>query len=181
MTSDNEGTAKPTTIRPATEADAAMILGLIRELADYEQLAHEVTATENDLHASLFGVHPDAEVVLAETDGDVVGYALFFHNYSTFRCKRGLYLEDLFVQPAFRGRGIGKLLLSHLAKLAVQRGCARFEWAVLDWNESAIRFYRSLEAEPMTEWTVFRVTGEALERLAGERRGTRDGAIPHSP
>lgn len=155
-----------TTIRPATEVDAATILGLIRELADYEQLAHEVTATENDLHASLFGVHPDAEVVIAEADGDVAGYALYFHNYSTFRCKRGLYLEDLFVRPAFRGRGIGKLLLAHLAKVAVQRGCARFEWSVLDWNESAIRFYRQLGAVAMDNWTVFRVTGEALERLA---------------
>ena len=158
------------TIRPATEADAATILGLIRELAQYERLAHEVTATENDLHASLFGVHPDAEVVLAETDGRVVGYALFFHNYSTFHCKRGLYLEDLFVEPEFRGRGIGKQLLSHLARLAIRRGCARFEWAVLDWNESAIGFYRSVGAEPMTDWTVFRATGAGLATLAGAGR-----------
>jgi GNAT superfamily N-acetyltransferase len=159
-----------TTIRTATEADAATILGLIHELAEYERLAHEVTATEHDLHASLFGVHPDAEVAIAETDGAVAGYALFFHNYSTFHCKRGLYLEDLFVRPAFRGRGIGKRLLSHLAKLAVQRGCARFEWAVLDWNESAIRFYRSFGAEAMQDWTVFRVSGDALLTLAGGRR-----------
>jgi GNAT superfamily N-acetyltransferase len=154
------------TIRPATEADAATILGLIRDLADFEQLAHEVTATETDLRASLFGVHPNAEVVIAASDGETAGYALFFQNYSTFHCKRGLYLEDLFVRPAFRGRGIGKRLLAHLAKLAVQRGCARFEWAVLDWNESAIRFYRSLGAEPMNDWTVFRVTGEALQHLS---------------
>ena len=156
-----------TTIRPAGEADTATIIGLICELAEYERLAHEVTATAEDVRRSLFGVHPDAEVVIAERDGEVAGYALFFHNYSTFRCKRGLYLEDLFVRPAFRGGGIGKLLLSHLARLAVQRGCARFEWAVLDWNEPAIRFYRSLGAEPMGDWTVFRVTGAALEGLAG--------------
>ena len=160
-----------TTIRPAAEADAATILGLIGELADYEQLAHEVTATEEDLRASLFGVHPDAEVLIAESDGDVAGYALFFHNYSTFHCKRGLYLEDLFVRPPFRGRGIGKLLLSHLAKLAVQRGCARFEWSVLDWNASAIRFYRQLGAVPMDDWTAFRVTGRPLENLAGSPEG----------
>ena len=110
-------------------------------------------------------MHPDAEVVLAECDGAIAGYALFFHNYSTFRCRRGLYLEDLFVRPAFRGRGIGKRLLSHLALLAVQRGCARFEWAVLDWNAPAIAFYRKLGAVPMEEWTVFRLTGEALARL----------------
>ncbi len=143
-------------IRTATEADATTILGLIRDLADFEQLAHEVTATETDLRASLFGVHPNAEVVIATSDGETAGYALFFHNYSTFHCKRGLYLEDLFVRPAFRGQGIGKRLLAHLARLAVQRGCVRFEWAVLDWNESAIRFYRSLGAEPMKDWTVFR-------------------------
>jgi GNAT superfamily N-acetyltransferase len=153
-------------LRPAVEADVPTILALIRELADYEKLAHEVTATEADLRASLFGVHIDAEVVIAEDGNDVAGYALFFHNYSTFHCKRGLYLEDLFVRPQFRSRGIGRLLLSHLAKIAVQRGCARFEWAVLDWNEPAIRFYQSLGAEPMSDWTVFRVTGEALQQLS---------------
>jgi GNAT superfamily N-acetyltransferase len=155
-----------TSLRAAVEADVPTILALIRELADYEKLAHQVTATEEDLRISLFGVHADAEVVIAESDGEVAGYALFFHNYSTFHCKRGLYLEDLFVRTMFRGRGIGKLLLSHLAKVAVQRGCARFEWAVLDWNEPAIRFYQSLGAEPMSDWTVFRVTGEALARLS---------------
>ncbi len=155
-------------IRPAGEADIPLILALIHELADYEKLAHEVTATEDDLHESLFGSRPGAEVVIAERDGAVAGYALFFHNYSTFLCKRGLYLEDLFVRPVFRGKGIGKRLLAHLAGLAVERGCARFEWAVLDWNESAIGFYKSLGAEFMDSWTVMRVTGAALGRLAGK-------------
>jgi GNAT superfamily N-acetyltransferase len=154
------------TIRPAIAADVPLVLQLIRELAAYEKLGHEVTATERDLRESLFSSPPSAEVVIAETDGGVAGYALFFHNYSTFLCKRGLYLEDLFVRSSFRGRGIGRLLLSHLAGIAVQRGCARFEWAVLDWNESAIGFYRSLGAMPMDDWTVFRLSGDALERLA---------------
>lgn len=153
-------------IRPATASDPPLILALIRELADYERLAHEVTATERDLRESLFGEHPAAEVVIAEWQGETAGYALFFHNYSTFLCKRGLYLEDLFVRPAFRGRGIGKALLTHLAGLAVDRGCARFEWAVLDWNEPAIGFYKRLGAVPMADWRVMRVTGEALTRLA---------------
>ena len=154
------------TIRSATAADVPLVLQLIRELAAYEKLGHEVTATERDLRESLFSSPPSAEVVIAETDGGVAGYALFFHNYSTFLCKRGLYLEDLFVRPSFRGRGIGRLLLSHLAGIAVQRGCARFEWAVLDWNESAIGFYRSLGAMPMDDWTVFRLSGDALKQLA---------------
>ena len=154
------------TIRPAIAADVPLVLQLIRELAAYEKLGHEVTATERDLRESLFSSPPSAEVVIAETDGEVAGYALFFHNYSTFLSKRGLYLEDLFVRPSFRDRGIGRLLLSHLAGIAVQRGCARFEWAVLDWNESAIGFYRSLGAMPMDDWTVFRLSGDALERLA---------------
>lgn len=153
------------TVRPATEADVPVILHLIQELAAYEKLAHEVTATEADLRSSLFGERPDAEVIIAETGDEVAGYALFFHNYSTFHCKRGLYLEDLFVKPEFRHQGIGKQLLRHLAKLAVQRNCARFEWSVLDWNESAIRFYRSLGAEPMSDWTVYRLSGESLLNL----------------
>jgi GNAT superfamily N-acetyltransferase len=159
----------PATIRPATAADVPLILQLIRELAEYERLAHEVTATEDDLRESLSGPQPIIEVIIAEADGGVAGYALFFHNYSTFLCKRGVYLEDLFVRPPFRGRGIGKLLLSHLARLAVDRGCRRFEWAVLDWNESAIQFYRSLGAEPMNNWTVFRIDDDALKRLAVSR------------
>lgn len=158
-----------TTIRRATEADTATIFSLICDLAEYEKLANEVTATEADLRVSLSGPRPAIEVLIAESDGEVAGYALFFHNYSTFLCKRGVYLEDLFVRPAYRGRGIGKLLLSHLAKLVVDRDCARLEWAVLNWNESAIRFYNSLGAVPMNEWTVMRVTGEALGRLAGRQ------------
>jgi GNAT superfamily N-acetyltransferase len=158
------------TIRPATPADVPLVLRLIHELADYEKLAHEVSATEADLHESLFGPRPIIEVLIAEAEGDAAGYALCFHNYSTFLCKRGLYLEDLFVRPPFRGRGIGKMLLSRLAKLAVERGCVRLEWAVLDWNEPAIAFYRSLGARPLEDWTVFRVTGDALQRLAATGR-----------
>jgi len=154
------------TIRPAVEGDVPLILQLIRELAEYEKLPHEVTASEADLRASLFGARPDAEVIVAELDGSAAGYALFFHNFSTFHCKRGLYLEDLFVRPEFRGRGIGKQLLSRLAQLAVDRECARLEWVVLDWNESAIRFYESLGAVPMSDWTVYRLTGLPLARLA---------------
>jgi GNAT superfamily N-acetyltransferase len=155
-------------IRAAVPDDVSLILGLIRELAEYEKLAQEVTATESDLRTSLFGARPPAEVVIAECDGETAGYALFFHNYSTFLCKRGLYLEDLFVRPPFRGRGIGKKLLQQLARIAIDRDCARFEWAVLDWNESAIQFYRSIGARAMDDWTVMRVTGDALARLAAE-------------
>ncbi len=145
-----------------------MILELIGELAEYERLRHEVVATEDDLRRTLFGERPAAEVVLAEVAGEAspVGFALFFHNYSTFLGRPGLYLEDLFVRTAWRGRGIGRRMLQHLARIAVERGCGRFEWWVLDWNEPAIRFYRSIGAVPMDEWTVQRVTGEALERLA---------------
>jgi GNAT superfamily N-acetyltransferase len=161
--------SKSVVIRPAVEADVPVVLQLIRELAEYEKLAHEVTATEPNLRASLFGERPAAEVILAEMDGDVAGYALFFHNYSTFLCKRGLYLEDLFVRPAFRGRGIGKQLLGYLARLAIDRDCTRLDWVVLDWNESAIRFYASLGAVPMSDWTVYRLAGDSLKSLATRR------------
>ena len=154
-------------IEPARERDVPLILQLIKGLADYEKLAHEVTASEEALHSSLFGQQPAAEVVLAYADAEPVGFALFFHNYSTFLGRRGLYLEDLFVLPEWRGRGAGRALLTHLARLAVERGCGRFEWSVLDWNAPAIRFYQSLGARPMDEWTVFRLTGDALARLAG--------------
>jgi GNAT superfamily N-acetyltransferase len=154
-------------IRPATARDAAIILDMIAALADYEQLAHAVTATEQTIRESLFGAHPAAEVVIASVGGEPAGFALFFHNYSTFLAQRGLYLEDLFVKPAYRGRGIGRALLEHLAAIAVERNCGRFEWSVLDWNEPAIGFYKKLGAEPMHEWTIFRVTGNALRRLAG--------------
>lgn len=153
-------------IVPALERDTPVILSLIRDLAEYERLGHEVEATEEDIRESLFGDWPGAEVVLAYVDGDLAGFALFFHNYSTFLGRRGLYLEDLFVRPAYRGRGVGRRLLAHLARLAVERKCGRMEWWVLDWNESAIRFYRSIGAVPMDDWTVYRLTGDALARLA---------------
>jgi len=157
----------PATLRPATVADVALILDLIRGLAEYERLPNEVVATEEGLRTSLFGPVPAAEVVIAEVDGIAAGFALFFHTYSTFLGRRGLWLEDLFVRPAYRGQGIGRTLLVHLAEVAVARGCGRLEWSVLDWNESAIGFYRALGAVPMDEWTTFRVTGDALRRLAG--------------
>ncbi|HEY8506216.1 MAG TPA: GNAT family N-acetyltransferase [Gemmataceae bacterium] len=157
-------------IRPATPDDVPTIAALIRELAGYEKLAHEVVLDEADLREHLFGPRPYAEVLLAEDGGAVVGFALFFHNYSTFRGKPGIYLEDLFVRPEHRGKGHGKALLLRLARLAVERGCARLEWAVLDWNEPAIGFYRALGAVPMDEWTVYRLTGEALERAANRAK-----------
>jgi GNAT superfamily N-acetyltransferase len=152
-------------LRRAVRADVPEILRLIRALADYEKLSGEVVATEAGLADSLFGARPAAEVLLAEEDGRAVGFALFFQNYSTFLAKPGIYLEDLFVEPACRGRGIGKALLKAVARLAVERGCGRFEWAVLDWNAPAIGFYESLGAKPLRDWTVMRVTGEALRRL----------------
>jgi GNAT superfamily N-acetyltransferase len=155
-------------IRPATGADVALVTRFIHALAEYERLAHECQATEDGVRASLFGARPDAEVVIAEVDGAPAGFALFFHNYSTFLARRGLYLEDLFVLPEHRGRGVGRALLAHLARLALARGCGRMEWWVLDWNEPAIRFYRSLGAVPMDQWTVQRLSGDALQRLAGE-------------
>jgi GNAT superfamily N-acetyltransferase len=158
------------TIRPASEDDVPLILSFIRELAEYEKLSHEVVATVDDLRKSLFGEHPCAEVVIGEYNGAPVAFALFFHNYSTFLGKPGLYLEDLFVKPEMRGRGLGKVMLAYLAHLACERGCGRFEWWVLDWNESAIKFYRSIGAAPMDEWTVQRVDGDALEALASTFR-----------
>ena len=154
-------------LRRAVRADVPEILRLIRALAEYEKLSHEVVATEAALAQTLFGERAAAEVLLAEEGGRAVGFALFFQNYSTFLGKPGIYLEDLFVEPACRGRGLGKQLLQAIAKLAVERGCGRFEWAVLDWNEPAIGFYKSLGAKPMADWTVMRLTGEALKKLAG--------------
>ena len=153
-------------IREATEEDVPLILSLIRELAEYEKLSDEVVATEDGLRDSLFGERRYAEVLIAEHGGAPAGFALFFHNFSTFLGKPGLYLEDLYVKPAFRGAGIGKKLLVRLASLAMGRGCGRLEWWVLDWNEPAIGFYRSVGAEPMDDWTVYRVSGSALEDLA---------------
>jgi GNAT superfamily N-acetyltransferase len=156
-------------IRPATAADTPTICRLIRQLAEYERLAHAVVLDEGRLREHLFGPRPYAEVLLAEDAGAVVGFALFFHNYSTFLARPGIYLEDLFVVPEHRGKGHGKALLTALARLAVERGCGRLEWAVLNWNEPAIQFYRALGAEPMNEWTVYRLTGDALGRLAAAR------------
>lgn len=153
-------------LRPATREDIGQILSFIRELAEYEKLAHEAVADEATLATQLFGDHPAAEVVIAEVDGQPAGFALFFHNFSTFLGQRGLYLEDLFVRPQFRGLGLGRRLMVHLAQLAVERDCGRFEWSVLDWNTPAIDFYRELGASPLDEWTVQRVTGDALKALA---------------
>jgi GNAT superfamily N-acetyltransferase len=158
----------PIRIRTATDGDVPVLLSLIRELAEYERLLHQVVATEEGLRESLFGPRPCAEAVLACRGEVPLGFALFFHTYSTFLGRPGLYLEDLYVRPEARRLGIGRRLLTHLAGVAKERGCGRLEWSVLDWNEPAIRFYRSLGAVPMDEWTVFRVTGESLERLADE-------------
>lgn len=149
-------------IRPATPADIPALVDLIKALADYEKLAHEVTGHPDDLAAALFGDRPYAEALLAWVDGQSVGMALFFHNFSTFLMKPGIYLEDIFVYPEYRGQGIGKALLVHLGKLALARGCGRFEWSVLDWNTPAIAFYQSMGAEIKPEWQTCRVTGEAL-------------------
>ena len=153
-------------IRPATPADVGTILQFIRDLAEYENSPQSVVATEANVHDAMFGERPVIESVIAEQDGKPVGFALFFHNYSTWTGWRGIYLEDLYVAPEARGSGTGKALLSHVAKLAVERGCARFEWAVLDWNEPAIGFYKKLGAKPMDEWTVMRLTGDALAKVA---------------
>lgn len=161
----------PLEIRAATPADIPQILQFIRELAEFEKLLDEVEATEERLRAQLFppaGQRAGAECVLAVADGSPAGFALFFHNFSTFLARPGLYLEDLYVRPALRGRGVGKALLLHLARLAVDRGCGRFEWSVLDWNEPAIAFYESLGAKRLHDWTICRVTGDALTRLAAQ-------------
>ena len=154
-------------IRPAVPADVAMVLQFIRDLAEYERLADAVVATEERVHAALFGERPVAEVRLALLEDSAVGFALFFHSFSTFLARPGLYLEDLYVRPEARGRGVGRALLAELARLAAERGCGRLEWSVLDWNAPAIAFYESLGAEPLTGWTVFRVHGAALDALAG--------------
>jgi GNAT superfamily N-acetyltransferase len=156
------------TIRPATEQDIPLIHGFIRDLAHYEHLEHEMVATEEGLRKTLFGERRYAEVVFACVGTDALGFALFFHNYSTFLGKPGIYLEDLFVRPEARGRGIGKRLLAWLAQTTVERDCGRLEWAVLDWNEPSIGFYRSLGAVLKEEWQIFRLTGAALEAVAGE-------------
>jgi GNAT superfamily N-acetyltransferase len=155
-----------TTIAPAGPSDVPVIHRLIRGLAEYERMTDQAVATEEDLRQWLFGDRPLAEVVLARDGDEVVGFALFFHNFSTFLGRPGLYLEDLFVRPEWRGRGVGRQLLAHLAAIAVERGCGRMEWAVLDWNEPAIGFYRRLGARILEEWKLCRLTGDALTRVA---------------
>ncbi|MCC7367547.1 MAG: GNAT family N-acetyltransferase [Chloroflexi bacterium] len=157
--------ASPCTIRIGRPDDVPTIFSLIQGLAEYEQLSHEVVGSEDLLREHLFGARPFCEVLLAEAAGQAVGFALFFHNYSTFLTRPGIYLEDLFVLPDQRGRGYGKALLTALGRLAVERGCGRLEWSVLDWNEPSIQFYRSLGSVPKDEWTIHRVSGDALVRL----------------
>src|SRR5215471_8982053 len=154
-------------IREASESDVLLILEFIRKIAEYERLSHAVVASEETLRKSLFGDRPAAEVLLAHWDGKPAGYAVFFHNFSTFLGRAGIYLEDIFVEPELRGKGIGKALLARVAKIAKDRECGRLEWSVLDWNKPSIDFYLSLGAKPMDEWTIFRMTEDAITRLAG--------------
>lgn len=154
-------------IRPATKSDVPTILAFIKKLAEYERLSHEVVATEESLRETLFGMQAAAEVAIGYSNRQPVGFVLFFHNYSTFLGRPGIYIEDLFVDENWRRRGFGRALLLHVARVAKDRGCGRLEWSVLDWNQQAIDFYKNLGAAPMSDWTVFRVTGESLERLAG--------------
>lgn len=153
-------------IRPATRSDVPLILTFIRELAEYERLSHAVVATEERVMETLFGPRPAAEALIATLDDALAGYAVYFQNYSTFVAQPGIYLEDLFVRPEFRGTGIGRMLLARLAAIAREKGCARLEWVVLDWNEPAIGFYKSLGAKPMTGWQVYSLAGKALDDLA---------------
>jgi len=154
-------------IEPATESDVPLILSFIRKLAEYEKMSHLVVSTEENIHEHVFGTNPVAEVLLAYVDSEAVGFALYFRNFSTFLGRAGIYLEDLFVDPEHRGKGIGKALLVRLAKIAAERGYGCVEWAVLNWNEPSIEFYRSLGAVPLDAWTAYRLTGDALHRLAG--------------
>jgi GNAT superfamily N-acetyltransferase len=155
-------------IRPATPNDIPEILKFIRELAEYEKLGHLVVITAEDIRRDAFAERPVIHILMAEWNGAVAGYALYFYNYSSFRGRPGIFLEDVFVRPQFRKRGIGRALLLHLARIAVEKGCARFEWQVLDWNAPAIEFYESLGAQVMKEWLTMRVSGEALEKLAAQ-------------
>ena len=155
-------------IKKAEASDTPLILEFIQSLAEYERLLDSCVATEEKLRATLFSANPAAEVIIARVDGNPMGFALFFHNYSTFLAQRGIYLEDLFVKPEARGKGVGFALLSALARIAAERGCGRLEWAVLDWNQLAIDFYKRIGAVPLHDWTVFRMTGESLTSLAGQ-------------
>ncbi|MGD0210660.1 MAG: GNAT family N-acetyltransferase [Desulfomonilia bacterium] len=156
------------TIRKASQEDVSLILSFVRELAEYERLLHEVVASEESLRESLFGERKVAEVIFGDKDGDPVAFAVFFHNYSTFLGQQGIYIEDLFVKPHMRDLGIGRAMFAHIARIALERGCGRLDWWVLDWNEPAIKFYKSLGSVPMSAWTVQRLTGQALEKLADE-------------
>ncbi|MEM5368893.1 GNAT family N-acetyltransferase [Paraburkholderia azotifigens] len=159
------------TIRAATRDDVGAMLALMHELAEFEKLTHLFIATEADLGDALFGARPSAEAIVAERDGKMIGYALFFHNYSTFLGRRGLYLEDLYVQPAERGTGLGSKMLRYLAALAAERQCGRFEWSVLDWNQPAIDFYQKMGATVLPDWRIVRITGDALDQLAASAAG----------
>jgi len=156
-------------IRTGTEEDAPVIFSLITELAEYEHLTHEVAASVDDIRKTLFGEHPFAETLIGENDGLPISFALFFYNFSTFLGKPGIYLEDLYVQPEHRGKGFGSKMLAHIAALAKERNCGRFEWSVLNWNTPAIRTYEKLGATPMKEWILYRLSGEALDRLAHKK------------
>jgi GNAT superfamily N-acetyltransferase len=168
MTSIRDRAHSHLRIERCTERDIPVILELIAGLAEYEKLSVELVATADDLRESLFGQHPAAEVLLARAGAQAVGFAVFFQNFSTFLGRPGLYLEDLFVRPAYRGRGYGRELLATVARIALERGCGRMEWSVLDWNEPAIRFYKGLGARAMDDWTVYRLSGEALRELGTE-------------
>lgn len=157
------------TIRPATPADLAIVLGFVRELAEYEKALDQVVATTENLREDLFGPRPICEAIIGEIDGEPQGFALFFHNYSTWVGRRGIYLEDLYVRPASRGHGLGKALFCRVAQIAVERNCQRMDWMVLDWNHPAREFYKAMGAYAMDEWTMFRLTGDALARVGSTR------------
>ncbi|MBT8370429.1 MAG: GNAT family N-acetyltransferase [Deltaproteobacteria bacterium] len=155
-------------IRPATEKDSPVILSLIKELAEYERLSHEVIASEDDIRKFLFGKHPFAQALIGENEGNAVSFALYFYNFSTFLGKPGIYLEDLYVQPTHRGKGFGRKMMVHIARLAQEQNCGRFEWSVLNWNTPAIKTYEKLNATPMNEWILYRLSGDSLNKLATE-------------
>ena len=165
----NRNSPELVTIRPAEPGEERLILEMIRELADYEKLLQQVTATEEDIRRTLFTERRTAESLVVHVGGKPAGFAIFFHNYSTFLGKNGLYLEDLYIRPDYRHGGIGKAVLKHLAGIAMDRDCGRFEWAVLDWNEPAIRFYQSISARPQNDWTVYRLDRDGIEQLAGRQ------------